>query len=123
MDNIVKKFDKSKRLFILVMNTMAQTTKIDKDQFVRKLYKLFREKPNIFHVKKLKAARGYCHLETERIELDYRDEIISTLLHEALHFIYPELSEELVLKNEHDLINSLSPRQVRNIIKRFGAIL
>lgn len=105
------------------MNDMGQTTKINKDQFVRKLYKLFREKPNIFHVKKLKAARGYCHTEIERIELDYRDEIISTLLHEALHFIYPQMSEENVLKNEHELINTLSSRQVRNIIKRFGAIL
>ena len=102
---------------------MAQNVKINKDKFVRELYKLFRDKPNIFHVKKLKAARGYCHLETERIELDYRDEIISTLLHEAIHFLYPQMPEEQVLKNEHDLINTLTERQIRNIIKRFGSIL
>lgn len=102
---------------------MGQIHLINKDLFVRKLYKLFKEKPHIFHVKKLKKARGYCHLETEKIELDYRDEIISTLLHEALHFLYPEMSEEHVLKNEYELINRLSSRQVRNIIKRFGAIL
>lgn len=97
--------------------------KLNKYRFTRELYKLFREKPNIFHVKKLKSARGYCHTTIERIELDYRDEIISTLLHEAIHFLYPDMSEEQVLKNEHELINTLSPRQVRNIIKRFGAIL
>lgn len=102
---------------------MAQTPLIDKDRFVRKLYKLFRDKPHIFHVKKLRVARGYCHTDIERIELDYRDEIISTLLHEAIHFLYPQMTEEQVLKNEHELINTLSPRQVRNIIKRFGAIL
>ncbi len=97
--------------------------KLNKYRFTRELYKLFREKPGIFHVKKLKSARGYCHTKIERIELDYRDEIISTLIHEAIHFLHPQMSEEHVLKNELDLINSLSARQVRNIIKRFGAIL
>lgn len=97
--------------------------KLNKYRFTRELYKLFREKPGIFHVKKLKSARGYCHTTIERIELDYRDEIISTLLHEALHFLYPDMSEDQVLRNEKDLINNLSPRQVRNIIKRFAHIL
>lgn len=102
---------------------MKKAAKINKDRFTRELYRLFRDKPKIFHVKKLRSARGYCHQTIERIELDYRDEIISTLLHEALHFIYPEMTEEDVLKNELELINTLSARQVRNIIKRFGAIL
>lgn len=102
---------------------MPRTPLIDKDQFVRKLYKLFRQKPKIFHVKKLKSARGYCHTDIEKIELDYRDEIISTLLHEALHFIYPDWPEEEVLWHETHLINKLSPRQIKNIIKRFSAIL
>lgn len=102
---------------------MPQTPLIDKDRFVRKLYKLFREKPHIFHVKKLRVARGYCHTDVERIELDYRDELISTLLHEALHFIHPEMTEEQVLWHETYLINKLSPRQIKNIIKRFSAIL
>lgn len=97
--------------------------KLNKYRFTRELYKLFRKKPGIFHVKKLKSARGYCHTNIERIELDYRDEIISTLLHEALHFLYPDMSEDQVLRNEKDLINNLSPRQVRNIIKRFAQIL
>lgn len=102
---------------------MAQTPLIDKDRFVRKLYRLFKEKPKIFYIKKLKSARGYCHQDIEKIELDYRDEIISTLLHEALHFIHPEMSEDQVLWHETYLINKLSPRQVKNIIKRFSAIL
>jgi len=97
--------------------------KLNKYRFTRELYKLFREKPGIFHVKKLKSARGYCHTTIERIELDYRDEIISTLIHEAIHFLYPDMEEVDVLKQETQLINSLSPRQIRNIIKRFGAIL
>lgn len=102
---------------------MPQIPLINKDRFVRKLYKLFREKPHIFHVKKLRSARGYCHTDIERIELDYRDELISTLLHEALHFLHPEMTEEQVLWHETYLINKLSERQVRNIIKRFSAIL
>lgn len=102
---------------------MGRPVKINKNRFTRDLYKLFRDKPKIFHVTKLKSARGYCHQDIERIELDYRDEIISTLIHEAIHFIYPDMVEEDVLKQESLLINSLSPRQVRNIIKRFGAIL
>lgn len=102
---------------------MAQTPLINKDWFVRKLYRLFKDKPHIFHIRKLKKARGYCHTEIERIELDYRDEIISTLLHEALHFLHPEMSEDQVLWHETYLINKLSQRQVKNIIKRFSAIL
>lgn len=102
---------------------MPRTASILPHQFTVKLYRLLRYNPEIFHLTKLRNARGYCHDDGSRIELDYRDEIIPTLIHEVLHFHYPDWSESKVRWHETYLINSLSPRQVKNIIKKFSEIL
>lgn len=91
--------------------------------FIRRLHRLLQDRPEIFEIKKLRIKRGYCHDDGNRIELDYRDEIISTLIHEVLHYIYPEWEEEKIAKYERWIINKLSKTQVKNIIKRFASAL
>lgn len=91
--------------------------------FTKRLYRLLRHKPEIFKIRKLRGARGWCFDDIDLIELDYRDEMISTLVHETLHYIHPDWSETKVLEGERWIMNNLSPVQVKNILKRFVAIL
>lgn len=92
-------------------------------QFTRRLYRLFKEKPFIFELKKLKGARGYCFDDLSKIEIDYREEVISTLVHEALHYIKPDWKEKRVRFNEIYLMQRFSKTQIKNILKRFSKIL
>ena len=99
------------------------TARISSKTFLNKLYRLFENKPKIFKLKKLRRARGYCHGKEEKIELDYREELLSTLIHEALHFMYPDWEEDDILAHEIYLINEITPRQAINILKRFSKTL
>lgn len=93
------------------------------DLFVRRLHRLLRTRPEIFEVGKLKKIRGYCKDDGSKIGLDYRDELIPTLLHEVLHYVHPDWDEQKVLKHEKIIINKLSKTRVKNIIKRFASVL
>ena len=97
---------------------------ISKETMLRKLYLLLKEKPHIFHVVKLKGyTAGQCHVEIERIEIHPKYEVISVLIHEVLHYYYPEWVEDVVLWHEAYFMKKLSARQLKNILKRFAAIL
>lgn len=95
--------------------------KHDIHKFTRKLYR-FLDEGHYFKFRKMPHNRGeiYPHHEPIEIHLDHRDRILPTLIHEALHYFYPEASETWVLKTERKIINQLSDRQVRNIIRRFA---
>ena len=67
-----------------------------------------------------KGILGLYYPETDEITIDYRRSIIPTLIHEALHKWHPEWSETKVLSTESHIVNALTPRQVRNIIKAIG---
>lgn len=96
--------------------------------FTRKLYRYLDDRKHQIEFKKLKVYRGYIHFNDDpsvatHMVLDYRERLISTLIHEVLHYLHPSDSESRILERERALINQLSERQVRNIIKRFAAIL
>lgn len=91
--------------------------------FLRKMYKLFHDKPDIFSFHKLRGYQGICDYEEDSIRLDYRKEFISTLVHECVHYIYPDYSETKVIREEKIIMNTITDRQVRNIIKRFAQFL
>lgn len=103
------------------MNTYKP--EIEPEQFTRRLYRLFRSKPYIFDLKKLRGARGYCWTDIEKIEIDYRAEILSTLVHESLHYMFPLASEKRIRFTEVYLMSQLSKTQVKNILKKFADLL
>ena len=74
--------------------------------------------PDFFRFKKLKGAMGYCEWE-DGIIIDYRRELIATLIHECIHYLYPNWSESQVLYAEKRVINTINNRQVVNILKTF----
>lgn len=90
----------------------------------KKLYRFLRHHSDLISFEKLpRNVYGYYEMETHEIIIDYRRDIISTLIHEFLHHIYPEWCETKVIKMESRLINSMSPKQIKNIIKILGTSL
>lgn len=101
---------------------------VRKELFMRKIYTLLREKPQIFKVKKLKGyVAGHCFTKErngfDRIEIHPKHEVISVLIHEVLHYCYPEWDEDVVLWHEAYFIKVLSARQLTNILKKFASTL
>jgi len=90
-------------------------------QFTRKLYKFLKDDHKI-EFKKMRAYVGQIETETYPtvILLDHRKDLIPTLIHEALHYFYPDASETWVLKMEKKIVSQLSQQQVRNIIRCLG---
>jgi len=60
---------------------------------------------------------GYYDGGTEEIIIDYRKDIIPTLIHEALHLWYPNWPEKQVVKEEKRIVRNLTPNHCKNIIK------
>lgn len=86
------------------------------------MYKLFKTNPEIFILKKMRI-QGSCDYVNDIICLDYRKEILSTVCHEVLHYIYPAMTETSVARQERRIMNFLTPIQVKHILKNFSRIL
>ena len=90
----------------------------------QRLYKFLQEGHYIMF-KKMIYNRGTIepHIYPTIVELDYRDKVLPTLLHEFLHYQYPTWSETRILQAESSWVESLTDRQIRNIFKRFALSL
>lgn len=93
------------------------------DPFFRKMYGLMRSRPEIFKIKRLRGMRGYCNDDGTEIVVDHRDEILSTLIHEVIHYLHPDWSEKTVQAAERYIINKTSARRATNILKQFSQLL
>jgi hypothetical protein len=96
-----------------------QYTRSDIYNITRRLYYLIRTHPNWIVFRKI---RGACALyETEGnevwITIDHRKDLIPGLVHEALHHWHPDWSETKVENNERMIVNRLTPRQIKNLIR------
>lgn len=82
------------------------------------------EKPEIFKVRNLgKGTAGHCMTDGSEIALHYKHDLISTLIHEVIHYYHPTWSERAVLNAEKYIIDNISARRATNILKRFSQIL
>ena len=89
--------------------------------FTRRLYYLIRNHSDNIDFRKLGGGvYGYYEPETEEITIDHRRNIIATLIHESIHKFNPDWSETQVLHEESRIMNLLSARQIKNIIKVLG---
>jgi len=77
---------------------------------------------DFFTLKKLRGAMGYCMWENG-ISLDYRKELVPTLIHECVHYLNPDWSESQVLYTEKRIINTITPPQVIKLLKIFIMLL
>ena len=76
----------------------------------------------------MKKLRGFIHYDDKlpvpaRIHIDHTDAVLSTLIHEIIHYEHKDWTEEQVLELESTIINALSDRQIKNLIKRFAEVL
>lgn len=79
--------------------------------------------PNVKHRKGNGQSRGYYWPDSEEIDLDYRYEIIPTLIHEYIHHFHDSWSEEKVEKEERCIMVMLSKKQAIKLIKALAEIL
>lgn len=96
------------------------------NRYVSHLYRFLEKDTVRIEFKKLKVNRGYLmEFMSGRhvVQLDHRDQIVGTLIHEFLHYKHPDWSEEKVLNTESLILNALTPLQIKNIIKRFAESL
>lgn len=103
---------------------MTFRTKNEVNKFTRKLYRFLGNGHKV-HIKLMTDNRGEIlyELNPTHIHLDPRDELVPTLIHEALHYFHPEASEEWVLRMEKKIVSKLSERQMRNIIRRLANLI
>lgn len=93
-------------------------------EFTRKFYKFLKNhSSHIFFEKLYGNYVGKYDIETTDITIDHRRDFLSTLIHEYLHHVHPDWSETKVLNQERKLINALSVRQVKNILKALAKVI
>ena len=107
---------------------MKVLTKEEVQGYTKKLYRFLREGHTIRFQKLPSEYMGIIHWYEDNsapvhIEVDYRNQMFGTLLHEFLHYIHPTWKETQVLEMEERLVNALSRTQVKNILKRLGEAL
>lgn len=91
---------------------------------VSQLYHFLKLNPdNIFFRKLGNRKTGDYDPKDEEIRLDYRKDIIPTLIHEFLHHLHPYLCETKIREKEHQVMSKISPRQGINIIRALGSYL
>ena len=112
---------------IIGNTTMTFNTK-ELYKFTRQVYKVLKQHPEKFIIKKLHGEYAYYKREIEEnnileVAIDYRYDLLSSLIHECLHHLHPDWCESKVLITEKNIINQLTTKQVTNMLKRFANVL
>jgi len=82
------------------------------------LYYFLRHHPDNIYFEKIKGnVVGYYDRETQEITIDYRKDIVPTLIHEFIHHMHPTWCESKVVKKEKEMMMTLTPKQCKNIMK------
>lgn len=67
--------------------------------------------------------RGYYWPDDEKIDIDYRYEIIPTLIHEHLHHFHEKWPEEKIAREENCIMARLSKKHATKLIKILSDVL
>ena len=88
-----------------------------------RLIKQIKSKPEgHFKFKKMRGFCGVCEWE-EGIMIDHRKPIIPTIIHEILHDMYPDNSEEWVLRLESKIVQIIDSKDIYKLMNYFLAKL
>lgn len=95
---------------------MSRSAKVNRNIFTRKVYKFLKENHTI-KTSKSKIYDGWiirdCHPTI--LFLNLSADVVPTLIHEILHYYYPDASERWVEKESNLIVQSLTSKQIRNI--------
>jgi hypothetical protein len=86
--------------------------------FTRILSCIKKQKKGYFILKKLRGVHGYCEWD-DGIVLDYRKELVPTLIHECIHLLEPDWAEAQVLYAEKRIINAIDDEGVKILLQYF----
>ena len=89
--------------------------------YLYRVYRLLNSERVLIIFKKIRKKAGETDYQT--IWLNHHDDILSTLIHECLHVLYPTWSETKVLQYEKQIFNKLTPRQINNLIIRLASVI
>lgn len=87
--------------------------------FERVLELVRKSKKGFFILRKLRGVHGYCAWD-DGIELDYRKDLVPTLVHECIHFLEEDWSETQVRYAETKVMNAITEEDVIVLLKIFS---
>lgn len=87
--------------------------------FERILQLIHKSKRGFFILRKLRGVHGYCAWD-DGIELDYRKDLVPTIIHECIHFLEEDWSESQVRYAETKVVNALTEDDVIALLKIFS---
>ena len=103
------------------MKKKTKSYRIIKDEinnFIKKLHHFIIHRPDNISFERLKGRTcGFYDHETEEITIDYRKDIIPTLIHEFTHHLYPDWKEGRVEGYERKVMRFLTSVQSKNLIR------
>jgi hypothetical protein len=84
---------------------------------IEKIIKLLKAKPpEFFQFKKIYGSTTGL-FKGDHIELDFRKDLVQSIIHECLHVIDPDWSETAVMKLERSIIKEITNLQVATILQ------
>jgi hypothetical protein len=101
---------------------VAKTFKITNEEALELFEKVIqciqKQNKGFFTLKKLKGVHGYCEWENG-ILLDYRKELVPTIIHECIHLMEPNWSEAQVCYIESRIVNTITSDDVVRLLMFF----
>lgn len=101
---------------------MAKPPKITNEEsleiFSKVIQCIQKQKKGFFVLKKLKGVHGYCQWE-DGILLDYRKDLVPTIIHECLHLMEPDWTEAQVCYVESRIVNTITSDDVSKLLMFF----
>jgi hypothetical protein len=102
---------------------VPKSNKLTKEQslelFERVINMIKKQKRGFFTLKKLKGVHGYCEWE-DGILLDYRKDLVPTIIHECIHYLEPNWTEARVMYSESRVVNSITEDDVILLLLHFA---
>lgn len=95
--------------------------------YLRRIYRLLRDDQSPIILRKFNSIKidGVIHAvhgkaEETTIWLNPKGEMLSTVIHECLHVLYPKWSHPKIKKYEAQIFNQLTNRQLKNLLLRLA---
>jgi hypothetical protein len=104
----------------VIKNTKPKDLDKNKLRYIfRRIIERIKEKEKgFFQIKKLKGYRGLWYYG-DMIEIDYRKEVIPTIIHEVLHDLYENNTEKWVYQVESKISQILKTKDIINLLQAF----
>jgi hypothetical protein len=85
-------------------------------QQIQIIIKLLRSKPPQFFQFKKIHGRTTGFYKGDHIELDFRKDLVQTIIHECIHILHPSLTETNVVKEERKIMKVVTNLEVAEIL-------